>query len=156
MKLETLRKLPRDERVAAMCACEDDVLDRLAAEVQGWELERGDYCTGVGYDGEPCYTNYATWFADKVRLTPVFDSHEWNPSTDLNQAWNLANAMMIHRDKKFTLEAFLHTDYFEVHLSMPDPNSIECERWVIRIDNDQATPYARAVTVLAIVGLMGD
>ena len=140
MNIEDLKNHTAADQVAMLCGCADEELDRLAAEVQGWKSKQWSFGpiwflpSGELYE-HPC-------------LRPEYmrpgASGYYYPSRDLNQAYELTKLpIWVVRDydddqRQFYLNGFSQDDGMSF-----------AEVW-----QDQAGSHARAVTILAIVGLL--
>lgn len=83
------------QRLDELLALSNEELDRMAAEVQGWELIADASCSIFG---GPVVD--LMWKTAEPKLMPV---QKWRPSTDLNQAWDLVKSYDITLERQHTV-----------------------------------------------------
>lgn len=127
--LDDLRKAT--DPLAALCARSDSDLDRLAAEIQGWEHFYGN---GPEWWCIPCQhgTGLPQWKVSKYR-----------PTRDLNQAYAIIDAtgMEVHR------WAYATTPMIRYAIALGAPTRVT-------VTERQAGSHERAVAILGILGLL--
>lgn len=131
LTLDDLRK--SNDPLALLLAMSDSDLDRVAAEVVGFRREKG---TLLGELIE-------SW-RDHKNAT-IFD-YEWKPSRDLTQAYEVLGYCRLKCGHYHSRVEDWDDTYHTLGRPMED---------VFDLNESQAGSHARAIVVLAILGLLG-
>lgn len=139
--LDDLRK--SSDPLAALLAMSDSELDRVAAEVQGWELDRIEFD-----DFHSCRKYRACWCYDKQPsgFGKYIERRKYKPSRKLDQAYELLGYCRL----KCGLYHSRVEDWDDTYHTLGRPMED-----VFDLNESQAGSHARAVVVLAILGLVG-
>lgn len=135
--IETLRQLSPSEQVARLCECEDGELNEISCLLHKEFPEQ--------YYFKPVEKGRGWW-----------DAFYWHPSSDLNQAYQLANkACPTYTEMRvFGRPGFRRASYYPQRNA---PNRIwdDLAQLIdVIVLEVKARTHARAVTILAIVGLI--
>lgn len=125
MNLEELKSKPAAEQVSMLCECDDETLDLISATLTTDNWQH-DVITRVVYTPDE-----------------LGEAKPWSPSRDLNQAYELLGEVTLHQRVHSLSGVYRHYGYFRGGHSVSAVVR-ECD----------AGSHARAVTILAIFGLL--
>lgn len=144
MNLEDLKTENPQAAVEQMCGMSDSELNEVSAHARGWKSEN----SYLYPDEDPI----AVWVDPSGVVVPDW---AWEPASELTQALKLARHLT--KNTPYIINICIHSlECFQVELAYEYVNqaTLEPEVPTLMLDETKADSIARAVTILACVGLL--